>query len=323
MPRMRLIPLLMVVATWAWPTGAVAQGSYPDKPIKLIVPQAPGSATDTVARILANALGPELGQTVVIENKPGAAFTIGLDLVAKAAPDGYTLGIGPIGALAISPNMIAKIPYNIERDFQPIALIARGHLLLAVAPKSEFHSVKDIIDEAKSNPGKLTNASSATGSPGHVGGELFKAMTGTEIVHVRIAAVWRDQRSDRGPRATDVRKPELDRAARQVRRGARPRGQRPAPLAGIPGAADGRRRACRATTRHLERRRRAGRYAEADGRRINAAVNRAISVAGVHRALRLDRRRAGRRHAGGVCRDDPDRSREMGDVIKRSGAKLE
>ncbi len=184
MPRTRLIALLMMVATWAWPVGMAAQGSYPDKPIKLIVPQAPGSATDTVARILANALGPELGQTIVIENKPGAAFTIGLDLVAKAAPDGYTLGIGPIGALAISPNMIARIPYNIERDFQPIALIARGHLLLAVAPKSEFHSVKDIIDEAKRNPGKLTNASSASGSPGHVGAELFKSMTGTEIVHV-------------------------------------------------------------------------------------------------------------------------------------------
>jgi tripartite-type tricarboxylate transporter receptor subunit TctC len=176
--------VLVAAAAWALPTGVAAQANYPDKPIKLIVPQAPGSATDTVARILANALGPELGQTVVIENKPGAAFTIGLDLVAKAPPDGYTLGIGPIGALSISPNMIAKIPYNIERDFQPIALIARGHLLLAVSPKSSFRSVKDIVDEAKKNPGKLTNASSASGSPGHVGAELFKFMTGTQIVHV-------------------------------------------------------------------------------------------------------------------------------------------
>jgi len=184
MAWMRLIALFIAVAMGAWPAGAAAQGSYPDKPIKLIVPQAPGSATDTVARILANALGPELGQTIVIENKPGAAFTIGLDLVAKAAPDGYTLGIGPIGALAISPNMIARIPYSIERDFQPIALIARGHLLVAVSAKSDFHSVNDIIDEAKRNPGKLTNASSASGSPGHVAAELFKFMTGTEIVHV-------------------------------------------------------------------------------------------------------------------------------------------
>src|SRR5262245_46686932 len=118
-----------------------ARAEYPDKPIRLIVPQAAGSATDTVARILANELGPQLNQTIIIENRPGAAFTIGLDIVAKAPPDGYTLGIGPIGALSISPNMLAKMPYDIERDFQPVALIARGHLLLAVAPTSEYKSV--------------------------------------------------------------------------------------------------------------------------------------------------------------------------------------
>ena len=88
------------------------------------MPQAPGSATDTVARILAAELGRSSARTIIIENKPGAAFTIGLDLVAKAPPDGYTLGIGPIGALAISPNMVARLPYSIEKDFQPIALIA-------------------------------------------------------------------------------------------------------------------------------------------------------------------------------------------------------
>ncbi len=163
---------------------AVAQSQYPEKPIRLIVPQAPGSATDSLARLLAAELGPIIGGTIVIENKPGAAFTIGLDLVAKSAPDGYTLGMGPVGALAISPNMIAKVPYNVERDFQPIMLVTRGHLLFAVSPKSPFHSVRDVIEEAKRNPGKLTNASSASGSPGHVGGELFKVMTGTKIVHV-------------------------------------------------------------------------------------------------------------------------------------------
>jgi tripartite-type tricarboxylate transporter receptor subunit TctC len=166
------------------PSAAGAQGQYPDKPIKLIVPQAPGSATDTVARILASELGPQLGQTVIIENKPGAAFTIGLDLVAKAPPDGYTLGLGPIGALSISPNMIARIPYSIEKDFQPIALVSRGHLLLAVAPTSSYKSVKELIEAAKKDPGKMTNASSATGSPGHVGAELFKYMAGIEAVHV-------------------------------------------------------------------------------------------------------------------------------------------
>jgi tripartite-type tricarboxylate transporter receptor subunit TctC len=92
--------------------------------------------------------------------------------------------MGPVGALAISPNMVAKMPYDVLRDFQPIAQLTRGHLLLAVAPKSNIYSVKELIAEAKKYPGKLTNGSSASGSPGHVGGELFKVMTGTDIVHV-------------------------------------------------------------------------------------------------------------------------------------------
>jgi len=176
--------LLLASAGWVLPDTAAAQSRYPDRSIKMVVPQAPGSATDVVARLLAAELGTQLGQQVIVENKPGAAFTIGLDLVAKAAPDGYTIGVGPIGALAISPNMVAKLPYSIERDFQPVALIARGHLLLAVSPKFSARSVRELIEYAKANPGKLTNASSASGSPGHVGGELFKFMTGTEIVHV-------------------------------------------------------------------------------------------------------------------------------------------
>ncbi len=171
-------------ALWTLPTGAFAQSQYPDKPIRLIVPQAPGSATDTVARILAAELGPQLGQQVIVENKPGGALTIGIDLVAKAAPDGYTLGVGPIGALAVTRHMVARLPYNIERDLTPIALIARGHLLLAVSPTSDIKSVKDLIAQGKANPGKLSNASSSNGSPGHVGGELFKYMAGIDAVHV-------------------------------------------------------------------------------------------------------------------------------------------
>ena len=171
-------------ALWTLPTGAFAQSQYPDKPIRLIVPQAPGSATDTVARILAAELGPQLGQQVIVENKPGGALTIGIDLVAKAAPDGYTLGVGPIGALAVTRHMVARLPYNIERDLTPIALIARGHLLLAVSPTSDIKSVKDLIAQGKANPGKLSNASSSNGSPGHVGGDLFKYMAGIDAVHV-------------------------------------------------------------------------------------------------------------------------------------------
>jgi tripartite-type tricarboxylate transporter receptor subunit TctC len=162
----------------------VGAAEFPDHPIRFIVPQAAGSATDTVARVLAAELTKEFGQQVIVDDRPGGALTIGLDLVAKSPPDGYTIGMGPIGALAITRHMVAKLPYNIEKDFQPIALVARGHLLLAVSPKLPVNSVKELVDYAKKNPGKLTNASSSNGSPGHVGGELFKYMTGTEIVHV-------------------------------------------------------------------------------------------------------------------------------------------
>lgn len=174
--------LLLAWGAWAVATGAAAQ--YPERPIRFIVPQAAGSATDNVARILAPGVAEQLGQQVVVDNRPGGALTIGLHLTAKAAPDGYTIGMGPIGAMAITRHMVAKLPYDIERDFQPIALVLRGHLLLAVSPSLPVRSVPELIEYAKKNPGRLMNASSSNGSPGHVGGELFKFMSGTEIVHV-------------------------------------------------------------------------------------------------------------------------------------------
>lgn len=161
-----------------------APAQFPDKPIRLIVPQAAGSATDNIGRLYATELGKILNQQVVVENRPGGGFTIGLDVVAKAPPDGYTLGVGPIGALAIAPNMLAKVPYNIEKDFQPIIIVSRGHLLLAVSPQFPVNSVKELIEYAKKNPNKLSNASSATGSPGHVSAELFKHMAGIQMTHV-------------------------------------------------------------------------------------------------------------------------------------------
>ncbi len=179
---MRRLQLFVVLAACLFATGAAAE--YPDRPIHLIVPQAAGSATDTLARLLAAPLGEELGQQVVVDDRPGGALTVGLDLTAKSAPDGYTLCMGPIGALAITPHMVEHLPYDIARDFQPVALVTRGHLLLAVSPTVPFRSVEELIVYAKANPGKLSNASSSNGSPGHVGGELFKFMTGTEIVHV-------------------------------------------------------------------------------------------------------------------------------------------
>lgn len=171
-----------LLAAFALAPAVFAQ--YPERPIRLVVPRAAGSATDNVARTLAPELSKQLGQNVVVDNRPGGALTIGIDAVAKAPPDGYTIGQGPVGALAITRHMVAKLPYDIERDLQPVALVTTGYLLLAVSPNAPFKTAAELIAYAKKNPGKLSNASSSNGSPGHVGGELFKYMTGTDIVHI-------------------------------------------------------------------------------------------------------------------------------------------
>jgi tripartite-type tricarboxylate transporter receptor subunit TctC len=177
---MRCLLALLVTCAFASPAAA----EFPDRPIHLVVPQAAGSATDTLARIFGAAFGDALGQTVIVDDRPGGALTVGMDVVAKSPPDGYTLGMAPIGALALTSHLVEPLPYNVERDFAPIVIVTRGQILLAVSPATPFHSVKDVIDYAKANPGKLLNASSSNGSPGHVDGELFKYMTGTNIVHV-------------------------------------------------------------------------------------------------------------------------------------------
>ncbi|HEY6822721.1 MAG TPA: tripartite tricarboxylate transporter substrate binding protein [Burkholderiales bacterium] len=162
--------------------GALAD--YPERPIRFVVPQAAGSATDNYARLLQPELAKRLGQPVVVEDRPGGALTIGIDAVAKSPPDGYTIGMGPVGALAITRHMVAKLPYDIERDLQPVALVTTNSMMLAVSPSLPVRNVAELIDYARKNPGKLSNASSSNGSPGHVSGELFKFMTGTQIVHV-------------------------------------------------------------------------------------------------------------------------------------------
>ena len=162
----------------------VASAQYPDKPIRFVVPQAPGSNTDLYARLLGAEMGKSLGQQLIIENRPGGAFVIGLDAIAKAAPDGYTIGVGLIGGMALTPHMVAKLPYDVLKDFEPVGMIGRGHLMLAVSQQLPVKSVKELIDYAKANPGKLSVASSGNGSPGHIGAELFKSLTGVQITHV-------------------------------------------------------------------------------------------------------------------------------------------
>ena len=177
---MRCLFALLVMCAFASPAAA----EFPDRPIYLVVPQAAGSATDTLARIFGAAFSDALGQTVIVDDRPGGALTVGMDVVAKAPPDGYTLGMALIGALALTSHLVEPLPYNVEHDFAPIVVVTRGQMLLAVSPVTEIHSVKELIDYAKANPSKLLNASSSNGSPGHVDGELFKYMTGTTIVHV-------------------------------------------------------------------------------------------------------------------------------------------
>jgi len=176
--------LTFIAVLFACTIATSARAEFPDRPIHLIVPQAAGSASDTVARVFAAALGTEIGQQIVVDDRPGGALTVGLEIVAKSAPDGYTLGMAPIGAMTMSPHLVARLPYSIEHDFEPIMVAEYSQLLLAVSPKTPFMSVQELIDYAKKNPGQLLNASSSNGSPGHVAGELFKFMTGTNIVHV-------------------------------------------------------------------------------------------------------------------------------------------
>ncbi len=173
---------MVLAATVIAATGSHAQ--YPDRPLRYIVPQAPGSASDTSARVIAFELTRILGQQVIVDNRPGGGLTIGIDMVVRSAPDGYTIGYGNIGGLAINRSILPKVPYDAIKDVQPIAQTNTGNQLLAVTPSLPVKSVRELIDHAKANPGKLLNGSSGNGSPGHLAGELFKQMAGVQIVHV-------------------------------------------------------------------------------------------------------------------------------------------
>ncbi len=157
---------------------------YPERPLRYIVPQAAGSASDTSARIIAFELTRILGQQVVVDNRPGGGLTIGIDMVVRAAPDGYTVGYGNIGGLAINRSILPKVPYDSLKDVQPIAQTNTGSQMLAVTNLIPIKSVRELIDHAKANPGKLLNGSSGNGTPGHLAGELFKQMAKVSITHV-------------------------------------------------------------------------------------------------------------------------------------------
>ena len=161
-----------------------ALSSYPSRPIRFVVPFPPGGGVDIVARALGEKLSPRLGQPILIENKPGAGTTIGTDAVAKSAPDGYTLLISGIASQAIVHHMIPRRPFDMRRDFAPVARIADGTIAFVVPASSPARSVQDFVALAKANPGKLTFASSGTGGIIHLTGEMFKQAAGIDITHV-------------------------------------------------------------------------------------------------------------------------------------------
>lgn len=161
-----------------------AQDAYPNKPIKFIVPWTPGGATDNISRIVTAKMSELLGQQVMIDNKPGGGGTIGTDGIAKAAPDGYTIGLVTVSMFTMAPALYAKLPYDSVKDFSPMAGMSMWPNMLVVHPSLPVKTVPELIALLKANPGKYNMASSGSGTTIHLAGEMFKQMTGTDMVHV-------------------------------------------------------------------------------------------------------------------------------------------
>jgi tripartite-type tricarboxylate transporter receptor subunit TctC len=173
-----------------------AADDYPTRPVTLVVPFAPGGSTTIVARIIADRMAETLGQQIIVDNRPGAGGTLGTRQVAKSAPDGYTIALGYTGTLAIGPSLFPNVGYDVRKDFAPIGRIATAPNTLAVHPSFNVHSVKELIDYAKANPGKVNFGSAGVGTVGHVGGELLATRAGITLTHIPYKGT--------GPAMTDL-----------------------------------------------------------------------------------------------------------------------
>lgn len=174
---------LLMLAIACLSLSASAQTAWPAQTIKFVVPFTPGTGMDMIARIVAPKLAARLGQAVIVENKPGASGNIGADYVAKAAPDGYTLMVGA-NTMLMAANLYKNVPFDPMTDFAPISLGAWGTLMLVTNPKTGISSVPDLIAKAKAAPGKLTYGSPGIGTPHHMAMELFKDLTGSDLLHI-------------------------------------------------------------------------------------------------------------------------------------------
>jgi tripartite-type tricarboxylate transporter receptor subunit TctC len=175
--------LMLALALVATAAGAQAQ-NYPNKPIRLVCPFPPGGAVDIASRQVAQALSQQLGQPVTVDNRPGAGGNIGAEIVAKSAPDGYTLLMATSNILAINPALYSKVPFDSIKDFAPISLVVSLNNVLVLNPGVPYKSVQEVIAAAKAQPGKLTYASAGNGTSIHLSGELFKSMAGVDMLHI-------------------------------------------------------------------------------------------------------------------------------------------
>lgn len=169
-----LAPLLSALAD---------DGAWPDRPIKFVVPFPPGGVTDRIARALSVKLHESLGQPVVVENKPGAGATIGSDFVARSKPDGYTVLLGAHASHGINVSLM-KLPYDAEKSFEPVSLLVTVPNMLLLSPSNPANSLKELIVQAKANPGKLTYTSAGIGTSGHIAGAMLASMAGIDLLHV-------------------------------------------------------------------------------------------------------------------------------------------
>jgi len=161
-----------------------AAAAWPEKPIRFVIPSAPGGSPDILMRVLLAEMSKQMGASFVVENKPGASFILGTMDIVRAPADGYTLGYGNIVSLAVNRSMQEKLPYDVERDLTLVSNCVRVYNMLAVNNAVPVRTVPELIAHAKRNPGRLVMASAGNGSTGHLGGELFKAMTGTFMLHI-------------------------------------------------------------------------------------------------------------------------------------------
>jgi tripartite-type tricarboxylate transporter receptor subunit TctC len=159
-------------------------GSYPDRPIRMIVAFGPGTSTDITARLVAEKLGAVLGQPVIVENRAGAGGSIGTDYVAKAAPDGYTITLGTVGTLAINKTLYKRLPYDPVKSFVPIAMVGYTPTLLVTRSNAPYATVQELVAYAKARPGTVTYASAGPGTSGHLAGALVAEMSKTQMLHV-------------------------------------------------------------------------------------------------------------------------------------------